>query len=203
MKIINILFLQLLILIVVSCASSYNNIAPNFINYQSSSKTDSVSFMYKYDLLDRKYAKKELKKSIKLVAIKIKNSSDEDLTFGKDIILSYQNGNDVIVMENEKVYQELKQTPAYYLFYLLLTPLQFYQTDSNGNIKSSKPIGLIIGPGIAFGNMIVANSANNKFKTELFRYNLNGTIIPKGETKTGLIGIRSDSFEALELRFIQ
>ena len=152
----------------------------------------------------KKYAKKELKKGIKLVAIKITNNSVKDLTFGKDAILTYGDGSEIYIMENERVFSKLKQSPASYLWYLLLTPMNFYTTKTNSNgfqeNTSSTPIGLVVGPGLAGGNMIAAGSANKKFKTEMLDYNINGTIIKKGETKYGLIGIKSNSFDSLKLK---
>ena len=39
-------------------------IEPQSINYVSTNETDNVKLEYKYDLLDKKYAKKELKKRL-------------------------------------------------------------------------------------------------------------------------------------------
>ena len=107
------------------------------------------------------------------------------------------------VLENEKVFKTLKQSPASYLWYLLLTPVNFYTYETNSygmqETTSSTPVGLILGPGIAGGNMIASSSANKKFKTEMLNYNINGALIKKGETKYGLIGIQSEFFEALKL----
>lgn len=63
------------------------------------------------------------------------------------------------------------------------------------------PIGLIIGPGIAAGNLIAASSANKKFKNDLREYSLQGKRIPKGETVYGLIEIRANNYDAPELRY--
>lgn len=108
------------------------------------------------------------------------------------------------MLENNKVFSTLKQSPLTYLFYLLLTPLNLYTTETNSygvqEQTSSTPIGLVIGPGLAIGNMIAAGNANGNFKKELMDYDLNGTLIKKGETKHGLIGIRTESFEALTLK---
>jgi hypothetical protein len=182
-----------------NCASGYKMIAPKSINYVSTNETDNVKLEYKYDLLDKKYAKKELTKGVKLVAIKITNNSEKDLMFGRDAVLTYEDGTEIFVMENEKVFKSLKQSPTSYLWYLLLTPMNLY-TSENGQQTSSTPIGLVVGPGLAGGNMIVAGSANKKFKTEMLEYNINGTTIKKGETKYGLIGIKADSFDSLKLK---
>lgn len=199
MKIIKITLLFITISILTNCASGYKMIEPKSINYVSTNENDNVKLEYKYDLLDKKYAKKELKKGVKLVAIKITNNSNKDLMFGKDAKLTYENGTEIFVMENEKVFTTLKQSPASYLWYLLLTPMNLY-TAENGQQTSSTPIGLVVGPGLAGGNMIAAGSANKKFKTEILEYNINGTLIKKGETKYALIGIKADSYDSLKLK---
>ncbi|MDB9953965.1 hypothetical protein OAD49_00195 [Flavobacteriaceae bacterium] len=179
-------------------------IEPKSLNYISTYEAEGVKLEYKYDLLDKKYAKKEYTKGVKLVALKITNNSDRDLMFGKDLTLAYKNGTEVFILENEKVFSTLKQSAASYLWYLLLTPVNFYtkKTNSNGfeETTSSTPIGLVLGPGLAGGNMIAAGAANTKFNSELMDHNINGVIIKKGETKHGLIGIKSDSFDALKLK---
>jgi len=200
MRIIKTLFLLIAIISLASCASGYKMIEPKSINYISNSESDGVKLEYKYDLLDKKYAKKELKKGVRLVAVKVTNSTAGDIRFGDDIKLIYENGKEVHVMQNENVFTSLKQSPASYLWYLLLTPMNLYTSDSSGSETSSTPIGLIIGPGLAAGNMLAAGSANNKFKTEMIVNNINGTIIKAGETKHGLIGIKSDSYDALQLK---
>lgn len=204
MRIIKITLLLITIASFTSCASGYKMIEPETINYISTNESDNVKLEYKYDLLHKKYAKKEEKKGVKLVAIKLTNNSGKDVMFGRDAKLTYENGTEVYVMENEKAFKTLKQSPASYLWYLLLTPVNLYTTDTNSNgfqeETSSTPIGLILGPGLAGGNMIAASSANKKFKEELLEYNVNGTIIKNGETKYGLIGINADSFDALKLK---
>lgn len=100
-------------------------------------------------------------------------------------------------MDSQATFKTLKQSVASHLFYLLLTPVSIYRTEtSNGFTETENifPIGLILGPGIAGGNMIAAGSANKKFNQELMDYNING------ETKFGLIGIRSKSYDALMLK---
>lgn len=199
MKIIKITFLLIGILSLTSCASGYRMIQPERINYVSSKQTEDVKLEYKYNLLNKKYSKKEYKKGVQLVSVKITNNSDRDLMFGRDVKLAYTNGVEIQPMERDVVFKSLKQSEASYLWYLLLTPLQLNKIDANGQVTSSTPIGLAVGPGIAGGNMIAAGSANKKFKTELMNYDLNGVLIKKGETKFGLVGIRTNSFNSLQL----
>ncbi len=202
MRIIKIALLLVSIISLTSCASGYKMIDPQSINYASANEHDKVKLEYKYDLLEKKYARKETKKGLKLVAVKVTNQSDKDLMFGREIKLEYADGSEILAIDNKKVYRSLRQSTATYLLYLLLTPLQFNVTksDGNGTQTDSTPIGLVVGPGITGINMITASSANKKFKTELLRYDINGTIVKKGETKYGLIAIKSHSYDALKIK---
>ena len=199
MRIIKITLLFITIFALKNCASGYKMIAPKSINYISTNETNKVKLEYKYDLLSKKYAKKELKKGVKLVAIKITNNSEKDLMFGRDAKLTYENGTEIFVMENEGVFTSLKQSTASYLWYLLLTPMNLYKSE-NGQQTSSTPLGLVAAPSLASLNMITVDTANQKFKTEMLEYNINGTLIKIGETKYGLIGIKADSFDSLKLK---
>ena len=109
MRIIKITLLLITIASFTSCASGYKMIEPETINYISTNESDNVKLEYKYDLLHKKYAKKEEKKGVKLVAVKITNNSGKDVMFGRDAKLTYENGTEVYVMENEKAFKTLKQ----------------------------------------------------------------------------------------------
>lgn len=197
------LYLPIILILLSSCASGYQLISPEAVKYVSVYEENGVSLAYKYELLEKKYAKKEFKKGIRLVAVRITNNSSRDLMFGRDIRLTYTDGEDVYLMEKEKVYSNLKQSTASYLFYLLLTPINLYTTKSNGfqtEVTSTIPVGLVLGPGITIANMVTSGNANKKFREELAAYEIYGTTVPAGETHYGLIGIRTDSFESLQLK---
>lgn len=198
------IFLLLTIVALLSgCASGYKAINPNTLNYRSESTDKQVKLEYKYELLDKKYKKKELAKGVRLVAVKITNDSNKDLVFGKDVKLTYDDGSTLYVMENDRVFTSLKQSAASYLWYLLLTPMNLYTTENQNGFQtqtSSTPIGLVIGPGLTAGNMIAVGTANKKFQKDLTTYNLNGMTIKKGETASGLIGIRSDDYNAIKIK---
>ncbi|MDO7137554.1 hypothetical protein [Algibacter lectus] len=203
MKFIKLLCVFVFALSFFSCASRYSVIEPNNLNYVSKSETGGVTLEYKYDLLDKKYSKKEDKKGIRLVAVKISNNSNKDLVFGRDLNLVYANENEIYILDKEKTFKTLKQSPATHLFYLLLTPVNFYTSKTNEyglqETTSSTPVGLILGPGLAAGNLIAASSANKKFKTELANFDIKGSTIKQGEVKYGLVGIDSQSYDALKL----
>ncbi|KAF2337259.1 hypothetical protein [Flavobacterium daemonense] len=200
--------LLLLTVLLNSCASGYKKINPTAINYSSKSIDNNIALEYKYDLLFKKYKKKETKNDVKLIAVKISNNSENDVVFGQDFRLFYENGNQLSLIETEKFYKTLKQSPASYLWYLLLSPIQIYSgstTSTNNGYTETKPsssfpIGLIAGPGLAAGNMIAAGDANHNFKNDLMQYEINGKTIKKGETVYGLIGVHSNSYDAIRIK---
>jgi hypothetical protein len=187
------------VLLLAGCASGYNVINPSTLNYKSTSSDKTVTLDYKYNLLSGKYQRKETRKNIRLVAVKITNNSASDLVVGKDLKLTYGNGKEVQIVDNDRVYSELKQQPGYYLFYLLLTPFKF-TTTSNGIQTNSIPLGYAIGPGIAGGNIIAASSANGNFKNDLMKYQIMGTTVKSGSSAYGLVGISSDSFDNITIK---
>jgi hypothetical protein len=195
----------LVCLLLSNCASSYKKIAPETLNYSSKNSLNGITFEYKYDLLTKKYKKQESGNRIKVVAVKITNNSDIDYVFGNTLNLTYENGDSVLLLEKEQTFQIIRQRPASYLWYLLLTPIQFYSgttTNSYGQTEATNsfPIGLILGPGIAAGNMIASSNANKNFKNDLTKYSIIGKTIKKGETVYGLLGIQSRGYEALKIR---
>jgi hypothetical protein len=154
----------------------------------------NIDFSYKYGVLNergnKKYVKKESLRGIKLVAVKITNNSDQAYVFGQNLKI-HANGIPTNILEPQLIHQNLKQGVPIYLLYLLLTPMQLITEDS------STPIGLVIGPGVTAGNMIVAGSANDAFKTELESNYLYGKTINAGETVYGIIGIYDTGFSPL------
>jgi hypothetical protein len=193
-------------LLLSSCASKFHIITPEKLHYKSDQSSSDVILGYNYDLLSGKYKKKETKKDIKVVSVKIQNESDQDLVFGQNLHLCYANGNEVDLMTTDQVFNTLKQRPLTYLWYLPLTLIQLTitKTESNSTYytsdQKSYPIGLAIGPGITFGNLAVASSANKKFRKNLIENDLIGRTIKKGETVFGLVGIKASNYDGLQLR---
>ena len=201
MKILNHLVLLLVALPFVTCASGYKYVGSMGINFISKNSSDNISQECKYDVLENEYYKKKQKKGLKLMAIKIANNCGRDLKLGTGLLFKYGNGTEIQLLEKERVYKELKQSLASHLFYLLLTPLNLYNTSANSvwdsEVTNTIPIGLLLGPGLAGGNLIAARSAKENFKNELSQYEIYGTTIKKGTTEYGIIGIKSDTFETI------
>lgn len=194
--------------IVMSCASAYHPITPASVNYSNTNTKDDVSFSYHYDVLrehaNKKYAKREPLKAIKVVAITITNSSSKPLTIGANAKL-FSGDNEVVLIDPLTVHKELKQGVPVYLLYLLMTPitLNVGTTDSHGARSTNHtPIGYVLGPGLTLLNMLIAGGANQKFLKELTDYSLINKTIEPGQKVYGLIGIRDVGYNPLILKRI-
>jgi hypothetical protein len=183
-----------------ACASTYKPIIPDKLVYDSHDQGQGVNFGYRYEVLtfrgNRKYAKREPKKSIRLVALKIENTSGKTLKLGENFNL-YSGQNQIFPMDPEMVHKELKQGVAIYLLYslLVLTKTDCNELTGQCETKLIFPIGIPI----TIGNMVAAGSANAQFKMELTRYNLLDKEIAPGETMYALVGIPDTGFQPLKI----
>lgn len=192
-----------------SCAGSYHSINPQPLPYGYAPKTNAqVQLGFHYNVLtehrNKKFARKERKKNIQLVAVKVTNTTDRSLTFGQDMQM-YAGGMPVVPLDQQITYKSLRQQAPLFLLYLLFTPMQFTTTEvQNGQVtQNSFPLGLILGPGLALGNMLVANGNNKKFEQDLNTYDLTNRQIAPGETVYGLVGITRSYTAPLEVRMIK
>ena len=198
----NIFPLLLAIVLLHSCASSYRQINPDtFQNYASDIQSDGTTVSYKYNVLsatgNKKYAKRENKRGITLLAVKVENNSGQAIDFKRNIRIS-SNGEIVLPIESEILFKQLKQPAAIYLLYSLLWFT--YSNCTNGDCDNLYlPIGIPIGA----GNALMASSANDKFKQELAQFNILKKMINPGETVYGLIGVRHNDYAPLKFEVVE
>jgi hypothetical protein len=193
-----------------SCAGTYHPINPQSLAYGYAPKSNTqVQIGYHHNVLsehrNKKFARKEQKKNIQLVAVKITNNTDQRLTIGQDMQM-YSGSTPVVPLDQEITYKSLRQQAPLFLLYLLLSPLELTTTETDtykGMTQNRYPIGLILGPGIALGNLLVANGNNKKFQQDLSTYDLTNRQLAPGETAYGLIGITKSYTEPLEMRLIK
>ena len=180
------------------CAASYKQIDPPHLSYLSKNVNKLVTFEYQYSILQPKYAKKEKKFDIRLIAVKITNNTDNDLVFGENAKLYFGNGSEVLMINKDQVYSNLKQKIWYHLFYLWLSGVSL---PSNDPRKTGPLIGLLIGPPLAARNILVARSSNSKFKNELNEYYLTrGALLKSKSTVYGLIGVKTRNYEGIVIK---
>ena len=184
-----------------SCAGSFKSINPSTVRYTTKAERSDVEMYYKYDILrergNKKYAKKEFKAGVSVVAVSIKNTTGRTIKIGDNAKI-YSGDSEVRLWPPDLVHRKIKQTVPLYLLYLLLTPLEF-TTYSNGAETNSYPIGLILGPGLAGGNVAVAATGNARLKQELMDFDLFDKTIEPGETVYGLVGVPDSGFLPLRI----
>ena len=182
--------------------------SPKTANYTSKAKSvDGIEVSYTYNPLRKKYRKYAERKDVKVVSVKIKNHTPSPIKLGRDFNLVSSSGNSLLLINSDRVYDEIKQKPATHLLYLLLSLIQLQRTTTNefGQTETENifPIGLIIGPGLAIGNFITANEANTKFKKELIEYDITNREIQPNEEVFGLISIRSADYPNIQAKLIK
>jgi hypothetical protein len=182
-----------------SCAGSYKPMVPANMNYGSTSEGNGIAYAYRHNVLtetgNKKYAKREAKGSLKLMAIEITNTTDRTINFNRDVKM-YMGDRQVLPVEPTIVYEQLRQRSGLYMLWSLLWVV-FTKCDEDGNCSSTPlPVGLAIG----IGNTAAASSANKKFMAELMATDLLTKEIKPGETVSGLIGISSTTSGSISLK---
>jgi hypothetical protein len=187
-----------IIVILSSCAATYKRINPGNLKYPV---LDDSTFSYQYHVLrragNRKLSKKEDKARMRVVAVKIINNTGQTLAYRKNFRI-YSGNTEVSLIGPVITAANIKQTAGLHLLYLLLTPMQLEVGDSG-----SIPIGLVVGPGIALGNMFVASGANRRFREELLDNDLENRPIAHGESFYGLITIKDNGFMPLSFKLMR
>ncbi len=190
-----------------SCASSYRPIQPERMPYTNLTSNGDVALGYRYEVLgetrNKKYAKKELKNGVKVVAVSVTNNSAKPLTFGTDLKLM-SGEKELLAMSPSSSFKALKQNTPIYLLYGLLTfvKLRIEKKKYSYVEVNEYRVGLVLGPTITIGNLAVASGANKKFKTELISRDMWGKVIEPGKTVYGLVSLSGSGFEALSIKVV-
>lgn len=173
-----------------SCASTYKPLNAPSAHYSFSEKTDGLVYSYQYDMLqmrgNKKYAKRESKQLMRVVAVKITNTTDSTLSIAKDYKFMVGNA-EASPVPPVIAAKQLKQGVPIYLLYMLLN----FQTTSEVNGVVEKGPFIPTGPPIAALNMLIAADANTKFKNELISYNIADKSVGPGETIYGLMTLQT------------
>ncbi len=179
-------------LLLTSCATSYRNIQPNHIKYNSKIITDSLEIGYSYNVMKRagnkKQVNKSTKKNLNVLAIEIKNKSNKTINFEKDIHLSTSQG-EIILIDPLKSYKILNQAVLPHLLWMFGAQ---YNEYPNGESEFFVGINLY-GAFMAIPNMIIAERANRQLKAELYNYSAENLVIAPNETEYGLISFYGQS----------
>jgi len=193
------------ILLISSCAVSYRSINPETYNYPTPETEVGVQISYKYDVLrssgNKRYAEKELKEGLQMIALQISNQTDKTIRLSRDFDL-YVGDASVIPLDANVLSKRLKQKVWPYYFYLLMTPLTLtYTVTTPTTVESgSWPIGYALGPGLTLINVSKASNANRQLLNNLYETDIWDRDILKGETVSGLIGIQNRDVVPIHIR---
>lgn len=190
----NLFLLILVTLFVSSCASFYKPIDPHNMNYDSLDGSE-LAYADKRNVLtltgNTRYAKKEEKYDINVVAVKVQNNTDETISIKEDVLFLVD-GREVSPLESYVVEDKIKQRNiGLYALYGLL-----FLNINDGGGQRSYPIGVPI----AVGNIGVAASSNSKFRKNFVADNLLNKVVQPGETVYGLVAFRDLYSKKLELQ---
>lgn len=192
-------------LVLTSCAVSYRTINPEFFKYPTAEKVDGIKISYKYDVFrstrNNRYAQKEMKQGLRLIAIQITNQSDSTIRLSRDCDF-YAGDIRILPMTVNDISYRLKQQVWPYYFYLLMTFFEFsYTVTTPTSISSgSWPIGYVLGPGLTILNVTKAATSNSRLYTNLKVTDVWNQDIRRGETVNGLIGINGREVVPIHVR---
>ncbi|WP_020534500.1 hypothetical protein [Lewinella cohaerens] len=177
-------FCILITLCCASCAARYHPIQPEtvaFITLPDSLAKQEVTFAYRYHVLkdagNRKYAKKEKRHGISLLALRIVNDRPDTLLFPEDFYVLGPNGGDSLnILWADMVYDRLLQDK--------------YQKKGNYEVPLGRGFGdaMINNMGLSVKRS-TEKKANELFSQELDDFYLVPCYIAPGVSMVGLVGI--------------
>ena len=170
-----------------SCAAPYRTMNLYNVPYQNLEEQNQVEVSYRYFVLsqqnNRKYANRETKNQTYLAAVQVTNTGDTPITFGENATL-VPTEEDKRILPPEGMFASLKQRGGWHAFYLA-----FGLIDFTFNGEAIPYSGLILGAVLSGGNLVVASTANQQFKSDLeLKYHEGQTVDP-GQTAQFLVGV--------------
>ena len=192
-----------------SCATGYKSIKPSKLVYPASMSNNNIEIDYEKNILQGKYFENERKTGTALLALKIINNSPTDFNVNTDLKI-FAGEKELTLLRLNSFYELTRQNANKSLLFLLLIPANAYsssQTTDGDQVTSSKfhfyPVGLVLGPLLAFTNKGRANAANHKFQRDLEDNDLSGKVVHPGETAYGFIAINASAMQPLSIKSIR
>jgi hypothetical protein len=193
----SIISLFALFCILCSCATSYKPINPQKLYFNSATVGDNLNYATRSNVLaeagNERYAKKEIKNSVRLIAVQVVNKSDRDIVLRKDARF-YLGDKVVFPIEPEQLKNQVKQPAGLYMLWSLLWVV-VVKCENDDCTAIPIPLGVLIGA----GNTSKASKANKALLHELEQNNILDKTIHPGEAVTGLIGVASTGDTALRI----
>ncbi|MCD4735841.1 MAG: hypothetical protein K8R53_07330 [Bacteroidales bacterium] len=141
----------------------------------------------------RKYARKEKRKKISILAFTIKNKTADTLKFSEDI-RCYNAGKEITPLSTEVIHARIKQGVGHYLLYGMI-----FFTYYSGGVYYPVPVGMPV----ALYNFTVAIRGNTKFRKEFTRLNLAEKVFQPNDSIFGLLAFRDLDGGEVELEVVK
>lgn len=198
--------LFLCIIFLCSCATKYRPVNLSGINFGTKSEKSDVEIYYRYDIMatakNPRQANKELRKDMKIAALKITNNTPAEIVIGENAKF-YADGKELNILPTNILNRHMKQGVVPYIGYLLLSPLKFSYDIDNGARTVQIFGGAVIGTALMAGNIYVAAKANKALKKDLEKNSLYKKNILPGETVYGLIALQKTGYVPLQLKLVK
>lgn len=178
-----------LIILIGSCARPYRKINMSAIPFKEVRDDNTISYAIKqgvmYNMKNYHYARKEQKKNISLVALKIINKSDLPVNIN-DMQFTCGATIPITPVKIDEYYNSLKQKAG--LYWLYSAGVVVYPRPPKG---SKKFIPLPFGLPIAAANFGIAKKANKKMLNDIQLLDLTNKVIQPHDSIQGILTFKN------------
>ena len=201
-------WLLLLILLFSQCARPFQPLALETRSYSQTAfapANASESLRVTYDTFgilevsnNRRYVKKAHKRNIKLLPMRLENTTSDTLTVNRSDLQVFGEYEAVTTPSLEKL-RYVRQVSWPYLLFLLF---DFTVSDEGGDVSvrlTYFPIGTTYG----VSNFVVARVANRKFRQSMQQYATYPVAVPPGQMRYALLPVAADQpTNQLQIRYV-
>ncbi|MCI4668498.1 MAG: hypothetical protein MRZ79_10195 [Bacteroidia bacterium] len=192
------LFLQLLIFSLLcsfcGCAMNYHGMKPMQVNYKKKATSHDLEIRYKGNYIssvaESYFISNSRNKNIHFFAVELKNNGIEDVELGRTHFVSVA-GKPATLLETKVVHQEVKFRLSRMIPALALSPaLGVLIGEDQEPETDTSPAVFLVGPALVTVGMIEIAAQNEKFRSDLRKWNLYGKRISPGSTISGVLAVR-------------
>jgi hypothetical protein len=183
--------------ILLSCAAPYHIVNPQQMNFSNYKSGTGVDFAMRGNVLSDagnvRYANKEMKTGLRVVAVEIENKTDKPIVLRENAKF-YSGTKNIYPVEAEQISHQLKQPAGLYMLWSLLWVV-ISKCDNTDCSVVPLPVGFFIG----LGNMSKAKKSNKALLDELNANNILDKKIMPGEKARGLLGFGEQNIDAIRI----
>jgi hypothetical protein len=180
-----------------SCAAPFKILNPQQMSFSNYKSGNGVDYALRGNVLadagNTRYANKEMKTGLRVVAVEIENKTDRPIVLRENAKF-YVGTKNVYPVEAAQIAQQLKQPAGLYMLWSLLWVV-ITKCDNNDCSVIPLPVGFAIG----LGNMSKAKKANKALLDELNANNILDKKLMPGEKAKGLFGFGEQNIDAIRI----